>query len=88
MGLYASMSSYIKHLIELAEIIGAHENISHWAVSMRVTGKGDLIDRLKKGGDVRTATYEGLMRKFSQMWPADLEWPRHITRPSKSKDAA
>ena len=82
------MSSYTDHLIKLADALGANENISHWAVSMRLTGKGDLIDRLKKGGDVRTATYEDLMQKFSDHWAADLEWPRGIPRPLKSKEAA
>ena len=82
------MSTYTDHLITLADAYGAHENVSHWAVSMRLTGKGDLIDRLRKGGDVRTGTYEELMGKFSGLWPADLEWPRDIPRPAKSKDAA
>ncbi|MFV0410803.1 MAG: hypothetical protein ACK5LJ_14255 [Paracoccus sp. (in: a-proteobacteria)] len=82
------MSSYTEHLIQLADTMGAYENISHWAISMRLTGKGDLIDRLKKGGDVRTATYEQLMSKFSQLWAEDLEWPRAVPRPSMQKGAA
>lgn len=88
------MSTLTEHLITLADAFGAHENISHWAVSMRVTGhgtragKGDLIDRLRKGADVRTGTYEDLMRQFSAIWPADLEWPPTIPRPTLKKDAA
>lgn len=82
------MSTYTEHLITLADAFGAHENVSHWAVSMRLTEKGDLIDRLKKGGDVRTTTYEQLMGRFSALWPADLEWPQAVPRPFTPKDAA
>ena len=88
------MSTLTEHLVTLADVFGAHANISHWAVSMRVTshgsrtGNGDLIDRLRNGADVWTATYEELMRQFSAIWPSDLEWPPAIPRPTPSKDAA
>lgn len=82
------MSTYTEHLISLAEALCGHDNVSHWAVSMRLTGKGDLIDRLKKGGDVRTATYEELMRKFASTWPVDLSWPTGVPHPSKGERAA
>jgi hypothetical protein len=54
----------------------------------RLTGKGDLIDRLKKGGDVRTATYEEMMQKFASIWPVDLAWPADVPHPVKGERAA
>lgn len=56
----AHMSSYTNHLIGLTVALGAHENVLHWALSIRLIEKGDLIDRPRKGGDVPTATYEQL----------------------------
>lgn len=61
MGLKAHMSSYTNHLIDLTDALGAYENVSHWAMSIRLTEKGDLIDRLRKGGNVPTAPCEQLM---------------------------
>lgn len=75
------MSLCTEHLIALSAAISQHEGVTHWAVSSRLTGKGDFIERLLKGGDVRTATYEDAMRRFATSWPADLEWPRDIPRP-------
>ncbi|WP_297780068.1 hypothetical protein [uncultured Roseovarius sp.] len=83
------MSRQIRHILSLTEAFTAHEAISHWALSKRLMGKGDFIDRLLKGGDVRTQTAEAFIRKLSRAWPTDLEWPRDIPRPSsKQEDAA
>jgi len=84
------MSTYTEHLIQLADALGKHEGVTHWAISMRVTGRGDRIERLMNGGDVLTGTYEEIVREFSAVWPADLDWPRDVHRPRKSKpkDAA
>lgn len=84
------MSTYTNHLITLADLMAEHANVTHWAISLRMCGKGDIFDRLRRGGDVRTATYEELMGRFSENWPTDLEWPRDIPRPAKpkSKEAA
>ena len=51
-------------------------------------GKGDFIDRLLKGGDVRTQTAEAFIDKLSKAWPEDLAWPADIPRPSTKKEDA
>lgn len=75
-------------LITLADLLAAHQCVTHFAVSMRALGKGDFFKKLKDGGDCRTATASRVMLFFSDNWPADLAWPRDIPRPSKSKEAA
>jgi len=79
------MSTARDHLILLSDTLSVHAGITHWAVSMRITTKGNFIDRLKKGGDCRTATYESALSSFSRVWPTDLEWPDAVYRPSKDK---
>ena len=38
--------------------------------------------------NVRDQTYNGFIAFFDANWPADLEWPRHIPRPSRRKAVA
>lgn len=75
-------------LTALADALAAHQGVTHFAISMRVLGKGDFFKKLKDGGDCRTATAAKVMSFFVRVWPADLEWPRDIPRPSKPKEAA
>ena len=75
-------------LITLADALASHEGVTHYAISMRALGKGDFFARLKNGGDCRTASASRLMSYFASVWPADLEWPRDIPRPSTNVEAA
>ncbi|MEL6639747.1 MAG: hypothetical protein AAFN63_11340 [Pseudomonadota bacterium] len=82
------MSGDIKNILILADRLGAHLGITHWAVSMRVSSKGDFIHRLIEGCDLRTKTAARVMREFDDIWPDDLEWPSNIPRPEQLKEAA
>lgn len=75
-------------LITLAETMAAHQGVTHFAISMRALGKGDFFKKLMSGGDCRTATAARVLGWFSETWPDDLEWPRDIPRPPKSKKEA
>lgn len=78
-----------KHsLITLAETLAAHQGVTHYAISMRALGKGDFFKKLMAGGDCRTATAARVLGWFDQSWPADLDWPQGIERPSKRRRAA
>lgn len=81
------MSSQTKNLVTLADTLAAHENVTHWAISMRITKKGDLFANFKKGGDCRSRTADRVLQWFDENWPEDLEWPSDIPRPSKQKAA-
>lgn len=76
-------------LVKLAEALAAHQGVTHFAISMRAMSKGDFFKRLMRpGADCRTQTAVRLTDWFSDNWPADLEWPRDIPRPPKSKKEA
>jgi hypothetical protein len=76
------MSSAKHHILTLAARLAAHQGVTHWAISMRLAGKGDFLHRLAKPrADCRTSTYERAMQFFSKTWPADLEWPSDVPRP-------
>ena len=79
------MNSYL--LVALAERYGAHEGITHWAVSYRVARKGDLFARLRGDHSCTIRTYNRTLRWFSDHWPVDLEWPADIPRPDPSPDS-
>ncbi len=74
-------------LVRLSFLMECHLGVTHWAVSMRVASKGDLIDRFKAGGDARSATIIKALQRFSDIWPTDLEWPSDIPRPDPSQEA-
>ena len=75
-------------ILTLQRLLSEHLGKSHWAISMRLFGKGDFFAKLIAGGDCRTATAERAIRWFSDNWPEDLQWPAGIDRPAKSKRAA
>lgn len=81
------MSNEIDDILTLSDRLGAHLGITHWAVSMRVSSKGDFLDRLRNGSDLRTKTAARVLLKFHQNWPADLEWPSDIPRPVKPTES-
>lgn len=76
------MSSTSKNLVTLARMLAEHENITHWAVSMRIFKKGNYFARLEAGTDPQVSTSERALNWFSENWPSDLEWPRGIPRPA------
>jgi len=76
------MSSARKNLLRLAELLSNDGNVTHWAISMRLFGKGDFFRNLQRGSNPRSDTYEKALGLFSRAWPQDLEWPRDIPRPA------
>lgn len=85
------MSRARTNLLRLATELSGHEGVTHWAISMRLFGKGDFFFQLEKGRQPRSDTYEKALGLLSQRWPTDLEWPAEIERPAAktaSKGAA
>lgn len=75
-------------ILTLQGLLCDHLGKSHWAISMRIFGKGDFFKKMIAGGDCRTSTADRAMQWFADNWPADLAWPKDIVRPAKSKRAA
>lgn len=81
------MSSARQNLLRLAAYLAAHECVTHWAISMRLFGKGDFFSRLEKGTNPRSDTYEKALALFSRAWAEDLEWPEDIPRPTSAPES-
>ncbi len=90
------MDNTTLNLCLLIRALAAHRNLANSTVSRLVTGSGDTLKRLEKTRPDGTACHRistqrvaASFERLSQIWPADLEWPRDIPRPPKSrKDAA
>lgn len=76
------------HLIALAEALAAHRSLSIWRVSFLVRGDGMFFRRLGEGKSCTLRTAALVFQWFSDNWPADLEWPADIARPTPSKKEA
>jgi len=73
-------------LIELAETLAAHQGVTHWAISQRIFGRGDVFSRLMEGRNCFHSTIERAERWFGENWPEDLAWPEDIMRPDRHVD--
>jgi hypothetical protein len=70
-------------LIVLAETLAAHQGVSHWAISQRIYGRGDVFSRLMDGHNCFHSTIERAERWFAANWPEDLAWPEGVMRPDR-----
>lgn len=75
-------------LYVLASTLAAHRNWSIGTVGAYAANDGKFFLRIEEGGGCTLRTARKVLDWLSENWPDDLEWPRHIPRPSKSKEAA
>lgn len=77
------MSKTTDNMVRLCQDLAAHQKVTHWAISMRMFGKGDFFAKLISGErkGCHTETAETSFQWFSDNWPSDLDWPAHIARP-------
>lgn len=73
-------------LLTLARLWAEHDRVTHWAISMRLLGKGDFFKRLMDGHDCREPTYRRVLRLFASAWPTDLPWPDDIPLPQRKPE--
>ena len=77
-----------EELLVLSGAFAEHIVRSEATLSNRIVGHARLFSRLRNGLGCNVETLEKAYAWFSGNWPSDLEWPRHIPRPPKSKEAA
>lgn len=77
-----------EHITQLCDLYGAHINRGVFTVAGRVGVHPKLFQRLKSGHGCNVKTFNHVITWFDTNWPGDLEWPRHIPRPRKSKKEA
>lgn len=75
-------------LITLAETLASHRGLTLSTLSTYAANDGKFFSRLKNDGAGCTLkTAQKLLVWFNGNWPADLEWPKAIPRPAKTKVA-
>lgn len=77
-----------KHLSDLAELYATHVGRGLHTLASRIGVHNKVFFRLREGHGCHIDTYRLISDWFATNWPADLEWPRHIPRPAKSKKEA
>lgn len=73
--------SFISQLVMVADAFCAACKLSRSRVSTLIFNDGKALDRLARGGDLYTASYQRAMKWFSEHWPADVAWPSDVPRP-------
>ena len=76
------------HLITLAESLASHLSKSEATISNRVTTHARLFERLRDGKGCNVTTYNTVMERFADIWPADLAWPSDVPRPRRRNRGA
>lgn len=75
-------------LTRLAEAYAQHRALKLSTVSTYAANAGAFFAGLKNGNSCTFRKAQNVTAWFSDHWPADLEWPRDIPRPQKSKQEA
>ncbi len=73
----------IETLVLLAETYSTHTSLKLSTVSTYIRNDGKFFDNLKyKRAGCTLKTANQIVDWFDQRWPADLEWPSTLNRPS------
>jgi len=75
-------------LFTLAEAYTAHIGRGLYTLADRVGVHSRFFNRLQAGHGCHVDTFRHVMTWFDANWPGDLEWPRQVPRPRKSKKEA
>lgn len=59
-------------ITHMADLMAEHEGVTHWAISQRIFGRGDVFSRLKEGRNCFSTTLERAHNWFGRNWPDDL----------------
>lgn len=63
------MSQSVQHLVQLARTYADRTGLSLATVGTRLANDGKLFDRLERGGDLNTASYEKHVRWLTDHMP-------------------
>ena len=77
-----------KQLVDLAKAYADHRGLKLSTVSTYAAADGKYFKALQSGAGCTLRKAKVLVEWFSDNWPGDLEWPRHIPRPPKPKKEA
>lgn len=77
-----------QHLVRLGQAYATHHGLELSTVSTYAAADGKWLKRLHEGASCTLRKAAAVVQWFADRWPADLEWPRDIPRPPKSKKEA
>ena len=77
-----------RFLLDLAEAYSAQKGLTLTTVGTYATMDGKFFNSLNEGKSCTLRRAKLVIEWFDRSWPEDLEWPRHIPRPPKSKKEA
>lgn len=75
-------------ILELAKRWIAHKGQKQSTISTYAAGDGKLFAHLESGGGCTLKRGRTIVTWFDNNWPADLEWPTGVQRPSSIEGAA
>lgn len=72
-------------LVRLASTLAKHRGCAVSTISTYAANDGKFFGRLSSGAGCTVLRAGRILAWFNENWPADLEWPRDIIRPSSQK---
>ena len=69
-------------IMQLCEVYARRHGLSLSTVSTYAAAAGDFYARLRRGHDLTTRRAARVVQWFSDHWPADVDWPAEIPRPT------
>ncbi len=76
------MMNMRQQMIALVDAYAAAVGRSPQTVSQQFLRHNQKIDRLRAGRDLGTELFEEARTKFWEQWPAGVEWPSDVLRPT------
>lgn len=69
------------NILRLLELAAPAFGRTEWGAMQLITGKPNLIEKIRSGAGFTVDTYDEVIQRFSNYWPAGLPWPADIERP-------
>lgn len=82
------MMALADQLLIVSDLFGAATARSRARVSTILFNDGKRLDRIARGFDIGTRSFEAAMSKLSADWPAGAPWPEDIYRPAAPRGGA
>ena len=77
-----------QHIIKLVDLLSAHIDRGDMTIAKRAGVHTRVVLRLRDGKGCTVESFTKLLGWLDQNWPADLEWPEDVQRPSRRSHRA
>ena len=74
-------------LVTLIHAFANARGLSVSYASRLLTGSGDTVDRVTAGASITARRAETILRRASQNWPTNCDWPADIPRPAPADES-